>query len=180
MASLTPGAVSLAGFTLAHAVWDVSDAEPDEFLAPVGMLELQGQRRLVRFESGSSEDAVARAEAEMREASADADAWAFAREAAWRPSGPAGELQDVVVVEFWGEGMDAPAAVLQPFERGAPGRPFRLTDPPTLAVGGNPVSATDAEPALRVLERGFQSHDVAAKFWPTRPTGESGGAGGDA
>jgi len=174
MANLSRDAVALAGFTLAHAVWSVSDTEPDELLTPLALLELAGQRRLVRFEAETQEEAIARAEAAMGEASGEADAWAFAREGVWRPSGVAEDAQDVVLVEFWGAGMDAPAAVVQPFERGAPGRPFRLTEPPTLAVRGQSVSPTEAEPALRVLERGFQSHDVAAKFWPTERPGESG------
>ena len=174
MVSLSHDAVALAGFTLAHAVWSVSDTEPDELLTPLALLELAGQRRLVRFEAGTQEEAIARGEAAMGEASSEADAWAFAREGVWRTSGPAEGARDVVVVEFWGEGMDAPAAVVQPFERAAPGRPFRLTESPTLAVRGQSVSPTVAEPALRGLERGFPSHTVAAKFWPTEHPGGSG------
>jgi len=45
---------ALAGFTLAHAAWSLSDTDDGEPLCPLAVIEQHdGARRLVRFEVGS-------------------------------------------------------------------------------------------------------------------------------
>lgn len=164
MASLSQAAVSLAGFTLAHAVWNISDTTPDDPLAPLAMIEVSGQRKLVRFEGDTPGQAIERARAAILAATGQARTWAFVRESTWHPDGI---LQTVLVVEFWGAGMDDPATALQPFERAAPGRAFRLLGHATLAFGGAMIRAEDAKAALDMLDEGIMSHKVAAKYWST-------------
>jgi hypothetical protein len=165
MPTLSRQALSLAGFTLAHAVWSVSDTAEDDLLCPLAMLELDGERRLVRFEAATQEAAVAQGKAAMDEARKESNAWAFAHEATWRPSGAEQPAQDLIVVECWSEGMDVSAVVLQPFARATKGDAFRLLESPTLAVNGYVVDAAVAEPALGAVRAGVESHEVAGRHW---------------
>jgi hypothetical protein len=80
MASFSAETLHLAGFALAHAAWNVSDLTPDDLLAPLAFIEESGERRLVRFEADTQEEASRSGKAAMEEASQSADAWAFARE----------------------------------------------------------------------------------------------------
>ena len=163
MATFSESALTLAGFTLAHAVWDVSSAEVGESLTPLAMLEFQGKRRLVRFEGEAEDDPAERARSALYEATAAGQAWAFVRASTWRPRGDA---EQVLVVEFWGAGMDAPATVLQPFAPPTPDQPFRLLGRPALATADLIVREDDVRETLDLLEAGIRSHQVAAKYWP--------------
>lgn len=160
MANLQPTALALAGFTLAHAVWDVSVAEQRERLTPLAFVERAGRRRLVRFEGDTHDEAVEQGRQTLR--AAVADAWAFARQGTWSPEGV---LEPVVVVEFWGPGMERPATVMQPFERAGPEQRVQLRGAPTLVVGDQPITPDDARAALDALRDGIRSHDVAGKYW---------------
>ena len=59
MTSLPQSALSLAGFTLAHAAWSLSDTHDGELLCPLAVLEQQdGTRRFMRFEADTQEHAI--------------------------------------------------------------------------------------------------------------------------
>ena len=47
-------------------------------------MESEGERRVLRFEAPTQDEAVANGKAAMAEATPTADAWAFAREGSWR------------------------------------------------------------------------------------------------
>jgi hypothetical protein len=165
MPSLSPAALQLAGFALAHAAWSISDTGTNELLTPVALIESEGERRVLRFEAATQEEAVGNGKAAMAEATPTADAWAFAREGSWRAAAD-GEAQDVLAVDFWARGMDAPATVVQPFARAGRNRPFRLLGAAALVVGGRPVDAAAAGPALATLREGIRAHSKAAELWP--------------
>lgn len=171
MTSLSEAALTLAGFTLAHAVWSVSDTAQDELLTPLAIVEREGERQLLRFEAETQEEAIADGKATL-DANADRlDAWAFAREGLWRPDGAGGAPQDVLTVEFHGAGMGERAAVLQPFARAHGDSAFRLIGEPTLVLGGRMVDAPPAA-AREALMSGIQAHPNAGELWRAWVAGE--------
>lgn len=167
----TPAALRLAGLTLAHALWNVSDLSAPELLCPLAFVTTGADQRLLRFEAGTHEAAVERARAEMAALTASADAWAFACEGTVRPPEPDAAPVDVVTIEYWGRGMATPALVVQRFARtdaipvGQPKR-FRLLAAPELVVDGWALTPLEATPALADLMAGVDSHGAVAPLWP--------------
>jgi hypothetical protein len=158
---LPAATVHLAGFTLAHALWNVCDFEDeDEVLCPLAFATDGKKRELLRFEDDSQEEAVERAHAHLAGDEA-LTAWAFAREGLM---GAATGPIDVVLVEAWSKGMASPvvfAQAIAPATRGA----FALLDAPLVLVGGRPLDPEAAQPVLEVLRDGAMAHDEAANLW---------------
>ena len=165
MASLSVESLYLAGFTLAHAVWSVSDTAVDELLCPLAVVEEGNERRLLRFEAESQERAIEAGKRAMRERQSAGCSFAFAREGQWRPQGS--EAEDVLTVDFWASGMDAPQTVLQPFRRGDAPEEFRIAPRPLLVLEGRIIPDEDARSAIEVLLEGVQSHPTVATLWRT-------------
>jgi hypothetical protein len=165
MIDFPPSALSLAGFVLAHAAWNVSDTAEDERLCPLAIVEeVGGGRRLLRFEADTQESAIESGKATMREAAASSAAWAFARESAWRRADMT-EQQDVLTVDFWARGMASEATLLQPFERSKSGGEFRLLGDPALVVDGRMASGSEAARSLQAIEGGVMTHPAVADLW---------------
>jgi hypothetical protein len=154
-------ATDLAGFALAHALWNVCDIEdPDEVLCPLAFTLDGRQRELLRFEADSQEEAIDAAHAHLAEDST-LIAWAFAREAIMRtPTGPV----DVVLVEAWSDELDEPVVFAQPFAPANAGE-FALLDVPLVLVDGKALPEDLAAPVLDRLRAGALSHDEAAARW---------------
>jgi hypothetical protein len=165
MASLSGESLLLAGFALAHATWSVSDTADDELLCPLAIVEATGQRRLVRFEADTQEAAIESVKRVTAEFMRNGEAFAAAREGLWRPNGPESPAEDVLTVEFWAPGMDAPAATLQPFRRARDGHSFVLLAEPMLVLDGVIVPHEDARPALELLMEGVHSHAGVSPLW---------------
>jgi hypothetical protein len=165
MASFSAEILQLAGFTLAHAAWNVSDLPADELLAPLALLQEHGERRLVRFEATTQEEAIAAGKAAMDDAYQSTDGWAFAREGVWRPAGESTAPQDVLVLDFWGHPMEAPASIVLPFRRLNERLPFQLLSEPVFVVEGRMMRSEDSRPLLAALADGVQSHDAVAPLW---------------
>ena len=165
MIEFPPSALSLAGFVLAHAVWNVSDTADDELFCPLAVVEQSGgERRLLRFEAETQEAAIAAGKSAMSEAAASAAAWAFAREGTWRPVG-ASEPQDVLTIDFWARGMRGAASLVQPFERYTRGGRFHLLGDPVLVVEGLLVEQDTARASLEAIGAGAMTHAKAADLW---------------
>lgn len=160
-------ALSLAGYVLAHAAWSISEADPDEHLCPLAIVERRdGARRLRRFEAESQEAAILAGKDAMHEASSDAAAWAFAREGAWRKM-DADKSGDVLAIDFWAIGMPDVATFIQPFHRGSRGGRFRIGGVPTLVVGDKLLPRDEADPIIDAIVAAVDAHVVVAKLWPT-------------
>ena len=163
--------LQLAGFTLAHALWSVSDTPPEELLCPLAFIERRGERELLRFEAESQSEAIQRGKATVKEASPRADCWSLAYEGAWRPPELEGAPQDVITVACWERGMAGPTLVVQPFTRGDrtsdpdTGR-FRVLGEPQVAIDGTMLEGDIAAAAVREVMIGVQSHDAVAPLWP--------------
>lgn len=161
---ISEGAVLLAGFVLAHAVWSVSDLPEGELLVPLAVIEADGERQLVRFEAETQEEAIANGKARMVEVQASSSTWALAREGLMRSRD--GSAIDVIIVEAWEPGMDEPLTFIQPFQPFATGE-FKLLGSAVPVVDGQMLSEEAAPPYLAVLHRGITGHSKVAPLWPT-------------
>jgi hypothetical protein len=167
MPQLPQSGLSLAGFALAHAAWSISDTEDGELLCPLAVIEtLGGGRRLMRFAADSQEAAIIAGKAAMREATVEAGAWAFAREAVWRKMGIE-QTGDVLAVDFWATGMPGAATIMQHFNRATNGSRFRISATPTLVFDGIRLSADVAAPSIAAIMAGVNAHTAVAELWPT-------------
>jgi hypothetical protein len=159
--SVPEASVLLAGFTLAHAVWSVSDLPEGELLCPLAFVEEGAQKQLFRFEADTQEESISRGKQLVSEKSSSASAWALAREGQMNTS--TGHV-DVLVIDAWSPGLEEPITYLQPFQPFATGA-FKLLGPAVPIVGGSMLSPEQSEPYLAILYRGVSSHNEAANLW---------------
>ncbi len=167
MPDIPAAALLLAGFTLAHAAWSVSDTTPDELLTPLALIEANGERLLHRYEAPTQSEAIAHGKAEMLKLSRTADAWAFGREGALRVPPQSPNTQDVLVVDFWAKGMAAPATLVQRFARATKQTGFRVVGKPRISIDGHELDSAAAEPLVKTIQQGIASHKKVGPLWPT-------------
>ena len=167
MTTFPTPALSIAGYVLAHAAWSISEAEGDEILCPLAIVEYRdGARRLRRFEADSREAAIIAGKDAMHDATSEAAAWAFAREGAWRKM-DVDMSGDVLAIDFWAIGMPDIATFIQPFHRASRGGRFRIGGVPTLVAGDKLLLREAADPVIEAIVAGVDAHIVVAKLWPT-------------
>lgn len=157
-------ATLLAGFALGHAAWSASDLPKGELLVPLALVVHGDDRQLQRFEAPTQEQAIAKAQAAMAEATEEADAWAFAHEGLVTLDG---QKVDALVANCWAKGMTAAATFIQPFEPYATRQQFRMIGEPFMLVGGRMPAPEAAEPTIRKLLEGVRSHPKAGPLWST-------------
>ena len=160
-------ALLLAGFTLAHAIWSVSDTKPDELLVPLVIVEHDGQRSLQRFEAATQLEAITAAKAATTKLIDASSAWTFAREGSVQVPAPGQIARDVISVDVWARGMTTPVTIMQQFERASASHGFRIIGAPMMTVGGTQLGDVDAEPHLTTIKRGIMSHAKAGPLWDT-------------
>jgi len=159
---ISEGALLLAGFVLAHSAWSISDLPAGDFLVPLAIVESNGERKLLRFEADTQEQAITRGKAEVASLSATVDAWAFAREGLM----PDGDSKaDVLSVDVWARGMDTPVTIVQRFVPNASEGGFRIVGEPILVAGGVVQPDAASRSAIDAVLRGVQSHPKVAPLW---------------
>lgn len=163
--SLPPKALEVAGFVLAHAAWSVSDTRGDDVLCPLAMVERDGGRRLMRFEAATNVDAVARGKKVIADLTESADAWAFAREGMAQDDQNPDAGCDVLTLEFWARGMDAPVAIVQRFDRPSKAGRFVVRGVPEVLVAGSHADEETAAEVHRGMMAGVQAHPKVADLW---------------
>ncbi len=162
MTSPADGAALLAGFVLAHAVWNVSDLPNGELLVPFAVSEVENERSLERFEADTQEEAIAAGKAAMQGAMSTADSWAFARDGTMDRDG---KEVDVLSVDFWSKGMPEPMTVIQEYQPPTKSSPFRLIGKPILVENGVAQSSAAAKSVLGQVLAGVRSHSKVAVLW---------------
>jgi hypothetical protein len=153
--------ILVAGFVLAHAAWSVSDLSKGELLVPLAVVELNGQRQLLRFEAPTQEQAIAEGKAILTNRQAELDAWAFGREGLM-PEGT-GKV-DVLTVDAWTKGMARPITFVQrlsPYSSGA----FGIKGDAMVVVDGKALEGTEAARLVRRLYDGVLQHPKAGQLW---------------
>ena len=157
-------ALLLAGFALAHAAWSVSDLPAGDLLTPLAMTTPGEQTppTLIRYVGATQDEAIAKGRAEMDSLRAKGQPWAFVREGLL-PEG--GTKQDVLLVELWGPGMDAPLSLVQRFRPAAARGGFQLLGAPLVAVGGVVQPDSAVATVLEAVMEGVRRHKQAAAQW---------------
>lgn len=159
--AISESASLLAGFILAHSAWSTSDLPQGDLLVPLAIVEIGEERKLVRFEAETQEQAIAKGKEFVAEQQSSASAWAFAREDQMNTS--TGKV-DVLVVDAWATGMSEPITYIQPFQPYASGS-FKLLGPAVPVIAGSMLSPAASESYLTVLYHGVSSHGKAASLW---------------
>jgi hypothetical protein len=155
-------ALLLAGFVLAHAAWSVSDLPKGDLLCPVAAIEKDASRTLSRFEAPTQAEAISTGKLAMAEATKSADAWAFAREGLM----PEGSTKiDVLVVDVWAKGMNAPIIVIQRFEPFAERGRFRIIGAPKIVIDGVIQAPEKVSDLVAGIERGISQHTCVKDLW---------------
>lgn len=153
----------LAGFALAHAAWSVSDLPDSELLVPFALVEWHGHRELFRFEANTQEEAISEGKKAVAEA-ADLNAWAFAREGAWRARS-SNQPQDVLVVDFWALGMLNPMGLVQAFARYTVCGRFRIVGEMIMTAGREMIDEAAASEMSAKIKEGIGEHPQVAELW---------------
>jgi hypothetical protein len=162
--NIPKSATGLAGFTLAHAVWSVSDTTPSELLCPLAFIDGPDGRALTRFEAASQEAAIRGGKDAMAELTRRGVAWAFAREGLWRASKNAAGV-DAIVVDAWAPGLSQPVSVVQTFQRASAGQGFRVGST-MLVVNGALAPEPLATETIAEIRAAVDSHTAARDLWP--------------
>ncbi len=164
MPSFPIAVLLLAGFTLAHAAWSVSDTPPSELLIPLAIRVVGGQRELLRFEAETQAAAIEAGKAKGAAWTRDSTPWAFAREGLIRENGT--EV-DVLSVDFWAPSMERPATIIQRFRRYTVDGRFHLLGRMQISVGGKTLPDSAADMAIEAIEQGVGQHSRVAPLWET-------------
>lgn len=154
----------LAGFALAHAAWSVRDAPHADLLVPFVVVRSDGQQELIAFEAASQDEAVEEGKRAAARLAGRAEAWAFAREGMLRRTGE-GAGQEVLVVEFGGEGVGGRYVLIQPYARATADRAFVLVGDLILTLAGEVLDGEDARSVLDGMAQGVGQHAAAAPLW---------------
>ncbi len=150
----------LAGFALAHAAWSVSDLPEGDLLCPLAFVEEPNERKLLRFEAESQEQAIAHALATLEEKQSLGKAWAFAREGFTRKGN---DKVDVLLIQVWAPGMTEPLFLSQPFEPFARRGKFRVMG--KLEIINVAGSAEGHETITEIVREGIFQHPKVATLW---------------
>jgi hypothetical protein len=162
MTPVPEAAVLLAGFVLAHAAWSASDLPEGVLLVPLAVVEVDGERRLLRFEAETQEQAIAQGKLAMQKAMATADAWAFARDGLF----DRGEDKvDVLSVDLWAKGMLKPVTLVQQYQPFAAAGKFRIVGDPIVVMEGVAQAPPVVADLLEAVQRGIRSHSKVVKLW---------------
>lgn len=156
-------ALLLGGFTLAHAAWSISDGPC--LLCPLAIIQRSGERKLIRFEAASQQEAIERGKSTLANLKDDAvTCWAFAREGLYR------ELDvktDVLTIELWSCESSRRLSLLERFEPYAKRQRFRLLGHLEILLEGQIQEQATVLNILRVVRRGVSEHSKVAPLWHT-------------
>jgi hypothetical protein len=158
--ALPESALLLAGFVLAHAAWSISDAP--ELLVPLAAVEQNGQRKMMRFEADTQEEAIAHGKSEMAARGVDVDDWAFAREGLLNEKG---QKEDVISVDIGARGSAQRITLIQRFEPYAKRHRFRLLGDPEVSIDGHIQDPATVRDLLTTVRRGVGQHPKVASLW---------------
>lgn len=150
-------AMRLAGFTVAHAVWCVSDGE---VLVPLALFETDGGRSLKRYVADQLEDGVRAARQEMAANPEQAQRAVLIYDGFVRTDNERCDALIAEVYEF--AGGTEPAYVYQRYRPGRVGEGFAVY-PPKLDLPAGPE--VDREPVGKAFLKGLSEHEQGGPIW---------------
>jgi len=158
-------ALRLGGFALAHAAWSVEDGET---LCTLAVLEIDGERELVRYEADSIPESVEAAHADLDARLSGGGVAALVMDTFATPEG--GARRDTLYVELFACGPRQVGSIIQPY---VPARGRRIPvigRRQAFAVLGSPEITDEIErpDAERQLIAGILEHPHGPRLWRIR------------
>ena len=158
--AIPDSAFLLAGFVLAHAAWSISDGS--DLLVPLAIVERNGQRKILRFEAPTQEEAITQGKAQMASLSTNVDVWAFAREGLFDET--TGKV-DVISVDIGAKGNVQRVTLVQRFEPYGKRHHFRLLGDTTVVIDGHIQDSAKVKDLVSVVRSGVSQHTKVAPLW---------------
>lgn len=159
---LSEAVLTLAGFVLAHAAFNVSELPKGQLLSPFVVVEQNAERELTRFDDRNPVEAVSKARDFIQLLEEKVDAWAMARQGIVTIDGR--EL-DVIVVEYWSRGMPESQTIMQEIRPPARRVKFKLIGQPFVLIDGEIQESSQVEDSINIIMMGIEEHSQAAPLW---------------
>jgi hypothetical protein len=156
-------ALEFAGFVLAHCATIADANRGGELICPFAVVEGNGRREVINFQSDTQEEAVAKGWSTLAQARTRHLAWAFGREGIYRE--PDGTGTDVLLVTVWIPRMTDHHTVQQCFGRGQDEAICLLGETKLLRHTERYAEPVD-DWNQRALEQGIASHPKGSS-WDT-------------
>ena len=148
----------LAGFALAHAAWSVSDLTSGELLCPLAITESSDERKLLRFEAETQEQAIGDAINALEKEKTKDTTWAFVRDGL---VDTAYGKSDVLVVSTWSKGMLEPLYFNQLYIPSSTANAFQILGP--IVLLNSPEKNSSA--IISEIRKGIFDHPKVALLW---------------
>ena len=163
---ITPAALQLAGFLMAHAFWITADLPPGKAYVPQALCEnARGERRLVTFDAPTSAEQLEKGRVFLGSTGAQFSECVLARQTAI--DGPAGPV-DVLSFDLF-SGTDNQLTVLQAFRPAhadsSPPTPFRLRGLEVLFTVSGGLPRGLADQTRDGLREGATDHPGTEDKW---------------
>lgn len=163
---ITPAALQLAGFLMAHAFWITADLPPGQHYVPQALCEnTHGERRMVTFDAPTPAEQIEKARVFLGTTATQFSECALARQTAI--DGPAGAV-DVLAFDLF-SGADNQLTVLQAFRpahpEAAPPAPFRLRGLEVLFTVSGGLPRAMADQTRDALREGATDHPGTEDKW---------------
>jgi hypothetical protein len=146
--------IKLAGLTLAHAAWSVSNGET---LCTLALVEKGDEHELYRFEADSIPESVEAARQKLKELAADR--WALAYDGYITLND---ERRDALIIQL-PEAPQLPARIIQKYKPVKFMRGFKIVGSPLLVESDGSLIENDQVQAW--LAEGVEQHSKVAQLW---------------
>lgn len=155
-------ALRVGGFALAHAAWSIEDGER---LCTLAIVDVEGDRELVRYEADSIPESVDLARADLREKLGSGACAALVMDGFATPAD--GTRTDALIVELLGPGGRSLGKVIQPYRAARRSRIPFIGRASGFAILGEPIISDDIHvaDAERVLRDSARQHPQAARLF---------------
>jgi hypothetical protein len=162
MRVVTPKALELAGFLLAHASWVTSELNDGELYVPQVLCEAQnGERELFVFEAETQQAAIDKAKDFLAAENGKYASCAFARDGRVNPGNG---YVDVLIVDVVEGELPPKLTIIQPYRPAASGK-FRLLGQELVLTDAGELDADALKKAAASLQAGAEGHPGAAEQW---------------
>jgi hypothetical protein len=157
------GALTLAGFALAHAAWSIADGER---LCTLAMAETGGRRELFRYEAPSIPASLENARTHLAGLATRIDAAALVFDGY---ASIDGRRSNALVVQVFAAGIPAGNRLIQRYRARTRSRRFRLVEKPELLFEGEPpFDPSDRSLWTTPLFAGIVEHEHSRHYWDDR------------
>jgi len=156
-------ALRFGGLVMAHAAYVASDLRHGELICPFAVIETDGVREILTFESESQVEAIERGKSSFAEYKDVVTFWALAREGLLSYVGDLGPKRDVLTVSGWRSGMEEEIFLQQCFFRDETGR-FSLTGSLEIVIHGMIPSEAIQTKLRKTVMEGVERHPQGGRW----------------